>query len=105
MGPIIALLTMAPSKPSYFVLMLVLFMKNTAPYESKVVAKRGNKPASVGTSQTQEPTQFKFGNNSLGQEKCESMFWGILKALKHRKSRKDGLFGRMTLRFPVCHAF
>lgn len=41
MGPIIALLTMALNKPSYFVLMLLLFMKNTAPHESKVVAKRG----------------------------------------------------------------
>lgn len=41
MVPIIALLTMALNNPSYFVLMLVLFMKNAAPYESKVVAKRG----------------------------------------------------------------
>lgn len=103
MGPIIALLTMAPNKPSHFVLMLVLLMKNTAPYESKVVAKRGNKPASVGTSQTQEPTQFKFGNNSLGQEKCESNVLGDFKSTETQEIQKRWFL--MTLRFPVCHAF
>lgn len=41
MGPIIALLTMALKKPSYFVLMLVRFVKSAATYESEFVAWRG----------------------------------------------------------------
>lgn len=75
--------------------------------KNSVVAKTGNKPASVGTSQAEEPPQLKFGNNSFGRERCESnvlvTFWGILKALKHRKSGGDCLF--LALWLPVSHVF